>query len=267
MALPKQLYKYEAFNSRALENLKAHGIYFGSPLGFNDPYDCATRPFVKRLNEAEVEVIRQHYIAKEDIPPEAKKSFADASVSALQDMLQSSGEKVIDETIEKFLAKRGISCFSERNDDLLMWAHYGGSYKGFCLEFSTQYLPLSGAKQVKYHERIPETSVLPFLVDGQIDLAVDFFCIKPSSWSYEREWRVIHKQAGTLYHYEAQALTGVYFGPEISEEALEIICLILRGQNPYVKFWRGKRSATEFKVDFSEINYLTHLEAKERGLL
>lgn len=266
MHLPPKLYKYEAFNAQALQNLKAHGIYFGSPLGFNDPYDCATRPNVVRPSETEAELVRDHYLTKEKVPDAARAGFSNASVNTLQDMLQKSGREVIESTIERFLAEKGISCFSESNSDLLMWAHYGGKYKGFCLEFSTEFEPFSKAKRVQYHEKIPEASVLPFLLSNNVDGALDFFCIKPNSWSYEKEWRVFHKEAGTLYHYEAQALTGVYFGPEISDEALEIICLILKGQNPYVKMWRGKRSLTEFKIDFTDFSYLTHLEAKELGL-
>ncbi|HCU84653.1 DUF2971 domain-containing protein [Methylophilus sp. UBA6697] len=271
--LPSRLYKYQAFESRSLENLKAHGIFFNSPLSFNDPYDCATNPFVKRPNQSEVEEIRKRYLADPTIPTNVKNELNRKGISDLQDMLENCGKKVIKETINRFLIERGVTCFSEKNDDLLMWAHYGGSYKGFCLEFSTDFQPFSSAKRVSYHERIPETSITPFLTDTNhdndtdLDLVADFFCIKPSSWSYEQEWRIIHQQKNTLYHYEANALTGVYFGPEISQEALEIICLILRGQNQSVKFWQGKRSGKEFKVEFKEFNYISHLEAKGLGLL
>lgn len=267
--LPSKLYKYQAFESRSLENLKAHGIFFNSPLSFNDPYDCATNPFVKRPDSNQVEEIRQRYLADPTIPANVKAELNAQSVSDLQVMLERCGKDAIKETINRFLVERGVTCFSEKNDDLLMWAHYGGSYKGFCLEFSTEFLPFSAAKKVSYHEKIPETLITPFLAETNpnLDLVADFFCIKPSSWSYEYEWRIIHQQKNTLYHYEANALTGVYFGPEISEEALEIICLILRGQNKFVKFWQGKRSETEFKVEFTEFNYMSHLEAKDLGLL
>ncbi len=267
MTLPPRLYKFEAFSAQALENLKAHAIYFGSPLGFNDPYDCATRPHVLRPSEVEAELIREHYLTKEELPIQVRREFESASSGALQDLLLRAGEGAIQSNIEHFLKQRGVSCFSERNDDLLMWAHYSGKYKGYCLEFSTQFAPFSNAKQVEYHKEIPETSVAPFLLDQQLDKAVDFFCVKPQSWAYEREWRVFHQHAGTRYHYEANALTGVYFGPEISDEALEIICLILRGQNSSVKFWSSRRSKTEFKVEFEEFNYINHLEAKRLGLL
>lgn len=267
MTLPRQLYKFEAFSAQALENLKAHAIYFGSPLGFNDPYDCATRPQVLKPTEAEAEFIRQHYLAKEALPAQAKKEFESLPTDELQNMLLRAGESAIEGTISQFLRARGATCFSERNDDLLMWAHYSGKYKGFCLEFSTEFTPFSKAKQVQYHKKIPEASILPFLVGDKPDRAIDFFCIKPQSWAYEKEWRIFHQNAGTRYHYEANSLTGIYFGPEISEEALEIICLILRGQNSSVKFWRGVRSKTEFKVEFEEFNYINHLEAKRLGLL
>ena len=84
----------------------------------------------------------------------------------------------------------------------------------------------------------------------------------PISWSYEREWRVLHAEAGTAFHYPAACLTGIYFGPEISFEALEIICLILQGQNPDFRFWKGRRSETEFKVEFDEFTYTPPLKAK-----
>ncbi len=29
----------------------------------------------------------------------------------------------------------GILCFTEKNDNLLMWSHYANSHKGFVLEF------------------------------------------------------------------------------------------------------------------------------------
>lgn len=263
--LPAKLFKYEPFSAQALANLKAQGIYFGSPRGFNDPYDCAISPIVKRPTAAEAETIRAHYL-QQPLDSDVHSGFSNASTEEFQDMLERSGRAAIDSAIEKFLKERGVSCFSEKNDDLLMWGHYGGKYKGYCLEFSTSFAPFSGAKKVEYVNRIPDTSVTPFILGEQLEKVADFFCIKPESWAYECEWRIMHQVGGTLYHYEAEALTGVYFGPEISTEALEIVCLILRGQNADVKFYRGYRSATEFKVNFQEFNYLSYLEAKKLGL-
>ena len=62
------------------------------------------------------------------------------------------------------------------------------------------------------------------------------------------------------------ALKAVYFGPDISPEALEIVCLLLAGQNSTVRLFRGQRSTTEFKVDFASFTYTPYLEAKRLGL-
>lgn len=37
---------------------------------------------------------------------------------------------------DKFLANSSVTCFSETNDDFLMWAHYASKHTGICMEFS-----------------------------------------------------------------------------------------------------------------------------------
>jgi len=268
MKLPTRLYKYEGLSIQSLENLKAQGIYFGSPLGFNDPYDCATNPVVSQPSPEEAELIRQHYLTSESTPEDAKLKFEQMSVDELQEMFQRVGAEAVSSNVERFSRERGVSCFSESNDDLLMWGHYGGKYKGFCLEFSTDHMPFTKAKPIKYVNRVPDVSVIPFLTGSKweaANAAEFFYLIKSVSWSYEKEWRIVHKAVDTLYVYAAQTLTGIYFGPEITTETIEIIALILRGQNPSVKLFRGERSTSDFKVDFTEIGYLTHIEAKDLG--
>lgn len=266
MVLPPHLYKYEAFSAQALENLKAQRIYFGSPSGFNDPYDCATNPIVLKPTAEEAELVRQQYLNKESSSEQARHEFTHVPLDQLQDTLQRAGQRAIQSSVSNFLRRRGVSCFSERKDDLLMWGHYAGKYKGFCCEFSTELMPFSDAKPVRYTQEIPKTSVIPYLTGQGLSAVEDIFSVKSASWSYEQEWRVFHEKAGTLYHYEAAALTGVYFGPETSQEAIEIIALVLRGQNPSVRLFKGERSENEYKVVFSEFKYLTLLEAKELGL-
>jgi hypothetical protein len=88
------------------------------------------------------------------------------------------------------------------------------------------------------------------------------FCTKSDAWAYEKEWRAIHVEAGTEYCYPAEALTGVYFGPEIDFTSMEIIALILGGQNPNVALWKGTRRVDVFKVAFEKMTYTPHIVAK-----
>jgi Protein of unknown function (DUF2971) len=263
------LYKYESLTQLSLENLKAQRIYFGSPKHFNDPYDCSLCPIVLMPTDAEVVQVRKKYLTELNFNAEMKNNFEARPIENLRNLFHIEGEKAISIAIDDFMDRRGVSCFSETNDNLLMWSHYGGKYKGFCLEFSTAFDPFKNAKKVIYQDTIPSINIVPYLIgiDSDSDQTIQLFCTKSESWRYEREWRVIHSVSGTLYGYPSHALTGIYFGPEISEESFEIVCLILLSQNSNVKFYKGFRSATEFRVIFQEITYTPHLEAIRKGLI
>jgi Protein of unknown function (DUF2971) len=258
---PPRLYKYEPFNEQSLKNLKAQGIYFGSPVNFNDPYDCALHPVICQPSDNDVEAVRTCYL-NHPLSKAFAKKFLAPTTKQLREMLIRSGYAVITDAQENF-KQRGVSCFSEVNNDLLMWSHYGDKYKGFCLEFNTSQEPFQKARKVQYSSMMPVIDVATLLLHNSFEVVMDLFSTKSNSWAYEQEWRVIHAQAGTFYIYPPDCLTGVFFGPEMSAEAREIICLILQGQNPNVKFWLGRRSRTEFKVEFEEVIYTPHLKKQE----
>jgi hypothetical protein len=266
MSPPASLYKYEALSIQSLLNLKSQIVYFGSPLKFNDPYDCALTPNLLVPTDAEVESIREAHLGKPDLPARSRREFETFDLPKLRETLMRVARECLRQAVDEFLAKRGVACFSERNGDLLMWSHYGGHYKGFCLEFDTSTEPFQKIKQVMYTSKLPALSV-SIVLDRDLGSVLDLlFCTKSEAWAYEKEWRAIHRVAGTRFGYPPEALTGVYFGPDIDKQSLEIICLILAGQNESVQLWRGTRSTTEFRVLFEPFTYTSHLEAKRNGL-
>ncbi len=241
MTEPKRLYKYEPFSAQSLENLKDQVIYFGSPANFNDPYDCALFPTIKEPTDSEVEKIRSHYLTQSDIPDNIREEFQKSPGTKLRAMLLRIGQRVLEDEIEKFRSNRGVSCFSETPSNILMWSHYAGNHRGFCLEFDTKSELLRKIRKVKYSPAMPTFDLVPMLCDQDFDQIIDLFCTKSSDWEYEREWRAMHKESGTAFHYPAEALTGIYFGPQASFTSFEVAALILAGQNPEVKLWRGSR--------------------------
>lgn len=267
MSSPPRLYKYEALTTRALLNLKSQIVHFGSPLNFNDPYDCALTPNIATPSDDEVESVRQACLQDRSLPSVARREFETFTTEKIREVLLREAHKTLKSFTEEFLAKRGVACFSEFNDDLLMWSHYGGRYKGFCLEFSTSTELFSKIHQVRYVPTLPSISVAAVLLDHDFDPVQDLFCTKSVAWSYEKEWRAIHNGAGTEFGYPAEALTGIYFGPDIDRQSLEMVCLILAGQNETARLWKGTRSTTEFRVLFEKFMYTSHLEAKRNGLL
>lgn len=267
MNKPKYIYKYEPFSPRSIQNLKAQSLYFGSPLNFNDPYDCALYPGFEEPTVEEIEIFRNHYAQKKDIPLKAREEFLSQSTEELRGKLLRTVKSALEQQSKSFLETRGVTCFSESKDDLLMWSHYGGCYKGFCLEFSTNYEPFSKLRKVDYSPEIPKANCLSMLLGENYDHITMLYCTKSMSWDYEKEWRCIHNEAGTLYTYESDALESIYFGPDIEAESLEIICLIILGQNPNVKIWKGSRSQERFEVNFTPFNYISYIDAKRNGLI
>ncbi|HVZ47069.1 MAG TPA: DUF2971 domain-containing protein [Ramlibacter sp.] len=267
MEKPARLYKYEAFSPQALENLKNQVIYFNSPLQFNDPYDCALSPSIKDLSDEDVEKIRSHYLSRPDISDRPRFEFETMTVPALRAMLLKTGQDVLEKQVRQFVSQRGVSCFSEVPDNLLMWSHYASHHRGFCLEFRTDAEPFQRIRPVTYSKTMPEYDLAKMLYDRDFDHIESLYCTKGWDWSYEREWRCIHKEGGTAFTYAAEALTGVYFGSQASFTTIEIVALILAGQNEHVQLWQGARSKSAFSVEFRQMSYTSHLEAKRQGRL
>jgi Protein of unknown function (DUF2971) len=267
MTPPQFLYKYEAFSTQSLLNLKRQILHFGSPLNFNDPYDCALTPNIVNPTDSEVFQLRDSYLKNDDVPDSARRAFETTSVSELRAVITRAAEAGFQRVVQEFLATRGVTCFSEKNDDLLMWSHYGGKYKGFCLEFDTSAEPFRKIHPVRYVQSVPPITIAQALLDPEFHPILELFCTKAEAWQYEAEWRAIHATAGTQFAYPASALKGIYFGPDIDQQSMEVVCLVLAGQNETVQLWRGHRSTREFKVNFEPFTYTSHLEAKRRGLI
>lgn len=262
---PGKLFKYEPFSAQGIENLKNQVIYFGSPRGFNDPYDCGLFPTIKEPTDADVETIRAHYLSDEDLPSPTRHEFEVSSVGQLRAIFLRVGRETLERELKRFVTEKGVSCFCERPDNLLMWSHYGDHHRGFCLEFRTDLKPFEKIRQVKYSSQMPTFDLPRMLCDGDFGQILELFCTKAIDWQYEREWRCMHQVVGTAYVYPADALTGVYFGPRASYTSLEVVALILKGQNENVKLWKGSVSQTAFEVIFEPVTYTSYLDAKRQG--
>jgi Protein of unknown function (DUF2971) len=132
-----------------------------------------------------------------------------------------------------------------------------------CLEFDTAKAEPLKWRKVDYSSQLPAIKLKELFVEQNEEAVLALLSTKSEDWRYEQEWRLLHQTAGTMYCYPADWLTGIYFGPEISREALEIICLVIQGQNKDVKFWRGVRSKAEFKVEFEPFTYTSFNEAQK----
>lgn len=80
-------------------------------------------------------------------------------------MLESSARNTCDQKFSEFMETRGVSCFSEVNDGLLMWAHYADKYCGICLEFDTDNELFKKAKKVDYVDELPKIDAVELFLE------------------------------------------------------------------------------------------------------
>ncbi len=265
MLIPETIFKYEGTRIQSLINLKAQSFYMASPFAFNDPYDCALSFLVSDPSYEDIIKYKEHLLAKPEMPDGIKKELIDMSLKSLKETLKNAATQISIQSVESFAKKKGVTCFSEINDELLMWAHYSDKYKGFCLEFRTDIEPFHKLRKVNYASQFPLINPAEFILED-FDHAIDLLCTKSKSWSYEKEWRLIHNEVGTVYTYPRECLKAIYFGPKIEPQFREIVCLIIQGQNPEVEFWQGELSQTEFKISFKKFTYTPYIITKSMGL-
>lgn len=250
---PELIFKYQGIDEYSVLNLKAQALYFNSPKNLNDPYDGSLNAFPLFPHKARIERIRQHYVNNQSVPEHLRREFKYLTDQAIADSVIRNANQVMEQKTREYNESMGVSCFSEVKDNLLMWGHYADKYRGFCLGFRTGIHPFEKVKKIKYSRDLPTFDVVDILVNGNFDDALDaLFYTKSKSWSYEREWRAVHSTSGTQYVYNHEALDSVYFGPRIGTTERAEICEIVQEQNLEVRFFQGKKSPVEFKLEFEQ---------------
>ena len=201
------------------------------------------------------------YLKREDISEEIKQQAIETPPDELRTSISVQAKVSLEQQVEIFQKRNGVACFSELHDSLLMWSHYSDGGRGFCLEFSTDNELFAKVEKVDYSDQMPRFDPAQILLLKEVPNIEKLYSTKSESWSYEREWRVIHQDSGVKYFYPGEILTGIYFGPRVDNAALEMICTIIQGQNPNVRFWKGERVEGKFELYFREFQYTNAVEA------
>ncbi|HZV69559.1 MAG TPA: DUF2971 domain-containing protein [Saprospiraceae bacterium] len=208
-----------------------------------------------------VDALNEHFNQN----PNDFESFVNYSKDMLYKHVSMLMRVALTEIRNRDFSKIGISCFTEKFDDLLMWAHYADGHKGFCLEYDTSQEPFSKLHKVNYVKSVPKLNSNKFL-DGSEEpsgIVEAYLTTKYIDWSHEQEWRVLHKEMYKVIYLLPSALNAVYFGSKMDLVNFEIIALILKGQNPKVKFYQMNKDPSDFKITATEVNYTTFNEAKQ----
>jgi len=277
---PESIFKFRGVNPelfpKYLEEINDEKIWIARPDSFNDPYEVYFKgdfqkpffeyllkkiPQIKNIIPATIldeiragdrpgEKILQYLLAKSG-------NFSKEMLEVIQNNFRNanfdSNRKFMNDTIK-------ISCFSERNDSIPMWAHYADQHKGFCIEYEIH----SQAKQliyllfpVVYTDKIADvTKELSESVIGITGWGIKPAIIKSQDWSYEKEWRIIQTTPPDPpykgVHLNIFPIKGIYLGTDIKDEHKNKLVEIANLKN--IPVYKMQMSETQFSFEARPLN-------------
>ena len=231
-----RLFKYYGEGEWVFNNLNNNQIFYNDFNDVNDPYD---------VNNGMLE----------DSYFEAKNETQIKSVKKLfNNMGYEMGDHMSLMLRGVFIDLFGVSCFTSRNDSILMWGHYGNGFKGICVEYDIPEKLYERLIEVKYDD-IPLTvnSDLLSVFEGKhgIKDAKDIFSVKHSDWAYEKEWRVVGGKNG-IEKLPADSMKSVYFGVKSTKKYREEVLEVLSGYKN-INYFNMKSTYNSFLVEFEMI--------------
>ena len=166
---------------------------------------------------------------------------------------------------DETLNRRGCTCFSEINDNILLWSHYADGHKGICLEFDTSSPLFSKARKVDYSSEFLKIDPVKFLCGSDeetVEEGLKPLFTKYEYWCYEKEWRLFHKEPNKCYGYSVKTLNSIYFGLATDPADIEVVCLILQGQSQGIKFYKAHKDKSKYALWFEEFTYTPYIKTK-----
>lgn len=233
-------------------------LYHALPSQFNDPFEA--KPQLRWPDKGkDVRKIRK-YLTK--VARLAGQSRREAESSIARAFARPGFmRKSIFRAVRHTLGEARICSFTSSKRNLLFWAHYAESHRGFCVEYDATVLPISYAFKLKYTKEYPTVSY-PAPADARNFLPL---LIKSMEWRNEEEFRTIFvpeanrqpKNDGTSLVLSGNEIRHVYFGALMKASHKDLILGLLRKGPFRPGIWQAKLSESQFKLEFEIIDAST----------
>ena len=121
---PATLYKYYPNTDCCLNSVKHNQMWYSAPCNFNDVFDCDISIDNKKVFTEALKLVPD----KRGIRP-GSNAWKSLQATINQQLRALRG------AFEKMRYTTGVSCLSESENSLLMWAHYAHNHQGICVEY------------------------------------------------------------------------------------------------------------------------------------
>lgn len=156
---------------------------------------------------------------------------------------------------EKMNKEYGLFCVTPVSDNMLMWAHYANSHKGFCVGFDSQRLfPITGGRgcDIVYSDKYPEISPM---LDDIFELFIHQTNTKAKFWAHEIEYRIFKNVNGSrIISLPVDVITEVIFGCNTPRQHKDEIIKIVGKLYPHVQLFQAKPKSRSFELEIVPIS-------------
>lgn len=182
---PAFLYKYYSDKIEKIGTVKADKMWYSAPCNFNDVFDCDFTIDENEIFNCTLQMIPDKRGVRPGSPVWRQlKQTINKEIRSLR------------ATFDHMKTTMGISCLSESDDSLLMWAHYANNHSGMCVEYElleiSRQLGFSPVPVIYSNEKSILRSINQETIDEDtMSALIESITSKSPEWSYEREWRII----------------------------------------------------------------------------
>lgn len=224
------IYEYRKINKYTIENIIKSELHFTHPSKFNDFSDCSVNLDYSRINN------NQNFEELINNNPKYRD-------------LSNINPQEIPNHIKYFQGNEDspflVSCFSEVNNDILMWSIYADNHRGICLGFEIDENNFKDIfsilnlniflKKVKYQSQ--KVKQCDMCNEDERNNMENFVLTKYKGWQHEREWRFLlfdadlnenDKNKGRNIKFKKTFLKQIIFGIKTSHENMNLIKNIIQ---------------------------------------
>jgi hypothetical protein len=227
---------------RDLDTIKRNQFWSSPVNQLNDPCETLTdNTRIKKL---------QHWIARKmNIATEENLEF-----------LNQNADEVL-----SLSDKMGIFSLSNTHLDELLWAHYGNSHKGFCIEYDlNKIVETDGEKaiysrSVKYRNKPPKLWFTDALRTSYDKLVEKYGFYKSKRWGYEKEYRIVTSKIGLNSH-QLGAIKSIYFGLKMADKEKDRMISELAGRG--INFFQIRLTPNSYTFTATRLDAFSDVENK-----
>lgn len=212
----KRYYHYSSFDTTINHILIENSIKFSDPTIFNDPFDCSEKVLNVNYDRKLIDSI----LKENSLNRNQRRNLKTKEI-------QQNQNSIMREKRKEFK----ISCFSSKNDEVLMWSHYAEKHNGICcgFDFPINYPTKFTMTPVKYLKEIKK-------LEGETELykiILYWLTTKSEVWEYENEFRAIAnaklpQNEFEYINYDLKYLKEIVFGCNVKKEKIQKALKVLK---------------------------------------